>query len=1183
MKKKIAIMRSLGCLVAVVIFMIVMPVSICASADLVLTRADYNMGIAVEDTCHIGRYTAATYDGTMLLDDYPNAGTSYTTIRIDGYDYCQDDIMDPYVLQKPTKSGDSIVTKWLLAPYVTVSQNITLMQNTMQYQLVVANIGYASHSVKVRALFDVALGDSDDALCWVPVAGEITTEREFKDLDYWRTKSSHDRSSFTSNCTFAPDNRPDKVLFASWEDVYNNSFDYTISKGRDITSDTAVAMYWDLGTLASGETKSVTFYFGIESRPIIPPHLELEITGLFTESDNYTPTQSVKLHANVENDGDAPLTNGQLAISILNPNGEKVFENVSTIAINPNQTISPCFTYYVPVNALNGVYTINATIYNAEMILLDQREATFAVYSNISITDLFPPDEVILSSNDVLFSWTTNENSTTEVYIKPETESGYIKVTDESGLDHEVIVANLTRGVNYTWYAKSSTPSGSGISDNRTLYIYHVIAFTEDEYAFTVARDHNQCVNVSVKNTDSEPHEVLVTANSDYEDIFVGFVGAGSEDMILSLNPGETGNVTLVINAQVSELEDYAFTVSLTNLDAGNLIDSARILLSVRRGANIIYVPDDYPKIQTAVDAASPGDTIIVRDGTYTENIAVNKSVTIMSENGAESSIVQAECSDDHIIEVTADYVNISGFTVRSVRKSHDPTIQNAGIYLKSVVHCCISDNIATSNDFGILLYDSSTNALTNNTAKENDAGIILFGSSRNVFYLNNFIDNTENVRSYNSTNIWNSSSKMAYTYKGKNYENYLGNYWDDHEENDADEDGIWDTPYRIDLDNDLYPLMLPCTIYFKPLNDTESVKSNCETISTDQIMAGAKLIEKVETNAIVNLNGIIYDFNATLQGDYAVWEEELDDYIYKGDTYHGVAGYNKSPVIVKIAVSKDGLFLLGTFNGTAEDNLVIFAQNRGLTNYRDFMGNLLDKSQYGVPHDVFLDLDARQNILAYIFGEHYKYLYNRGCIWSGPKDYNELYNCDYTLENRFDLPISVIRLYLLHDQRKDWMNEKYRPIREARNAKWSPSGNKPNPNSLLSRNFNVNYQSVNGSFVWMQTHADNGLQSEVTIYRMDKPPDYSCRGGDSRSWQVKYDLYAESYTVHNVGCAVAELFLCDQPPNRVQMEVYTPHLQFLPAKDISVHGNIEQSVTIAVLGYITTSNSLKYLIRNTS
>jgi nitrous oxidase accessory protein NosD len=33
--------------------------------------------------------------------------------------------------------------------------------------------------------------------------------------------------------------------------------------------------------------------------------------------------------------------------------------------------------------------------------------------------------------------------------------------------------------------------------------------------------------------------------------------------------------------------------------------------------------------IQAAVDAASSGDTVIARDGTYTENVDVNKSLTI--------------------------------------------------------------------------------------------------------------------------------------------------------------------------------------------------------------------------------------------------------------------------------------------------------------------------------------------------------------------------------------------------------------------------------------------------------------------------------------------------------------------------------------------------------------------------
>jgi pectin methylesterase-like acyl-CoA thioesterase len=69
--------------------------------------------------------------------------------------------------------------------------------------------------------------------------------------------------------------------------------------------------------------------------------------------------------------------------------------------------------------------------------------------------------------------------------------------------------------------------------------------------------------------------------------------------------------------------------------------------------------------IQHAVNTITEGDTIIVRDGTYNENVYVNKDhLTIKSENGADSTIVQAENQDNHVFEVTADYVNISGLTV---------------------------------------------------------------------------------------------------------------------------------------------------------------------------------------------------------------------------------------------------------------------------------------------------------------------------------------------------------------------------------------------------------------------------------------------------------------------------------------------------------------------------------------
>ena len=72
--------------------------------------------------------------------------------------------------------------------------------------------------------------------------------------------------------------------------------------------------------------------------------------------------------------------------------------------------------------------------------------------------------------------------------------------------------------------------------------------------------------------------------------------------------------------------------------------------------------------IQHAIDNATTGNTICVKDGTYTENVDVNKRLTIRSENGSASTIVNASNSYDHVFNVSVDYVNLSGFTMTSGR-----------------------------------------------------------------------------------------------------------------------------------------------------------------------------------------------------------------------------------------------------------------------------------------------------------------------------------------------------------------------------------------------------------------------------------------------------------------------------------------------------------------------------------
>lgn len=49
----------------------------------------------------------------------------------------------------------------------------------------------------------------------------------------------------------------------------------------------------------------------------------------------------------------------------------------------------------------------------------------------------------------------------------------------------------------------------------------------------------------------------------------------------------------------------------------GGLLAMAPSHHSVRAIADTIIVPDDYPTIQAAIDAASPGDTVNVRARAY--------------------------------------------------------------------------------------------------------------------------------------------------------------------------------------------------------------------------------------------------------------------------------------------------------------------------------------------------------------------------------------------------------------------------------------------------------------------------------------------------------------------------------------------------------------------------------------
>ena len=168
--------------------------------------------------------------------------------------------------------------------------------------------------------------------------------------------------------------------------------------------------------------------------------------------------------------------------------------------------------------------------------------------------------------------------------------------------------------------------------------------------------------------------------------------------------------------------------------------------------------------IQDAVNNATGGETICVKDGNYHENVDVNTAnLTIKSQNGTANCVVNATNSSDYVFDITANRVNITGFTVQNATAGG-----NAGIWLRDgVSYCNISSNNVTNNCHGIIVDFSSNNTLTGNIASSNSfSGIYIHYSSDNNLTGNSVSNNSRGIFMQNSSNntlMGNSASSNDY------------------------------------------------------------------------------------------------------------------------------------------------------------------------------------------------------------------------------------------------------------------------------------------------------------------------------------------------------------------------------------------------------------------------------------
>ncbi|ODS38373.1 MAG: hypothetical protein A7315_12485 [Candidatus Altiarchaeales archaeon WOR_SM1_79] len=287
--------------------------------------------------------------------------------------------------------------------------------------------------------------------------------------------------------------------------------------------------------------------------------------------------------------------------------------------------------------------------------------------------------------------------------------------------------------------------------------------------------------------------------------------------------------------------------------------------------------PGNYSKIQWAIDNASDGDTVFVYNGTYYENVIVNKTINLTGED-KNNTIINGSGSGDVVI-INSDFVNFTGFKVIA---SGDG-LWDSGVVLKIAKNCNISNNIIASNRHGLFLNHSNlSNFYNNNISENNGCAFIMIYSNDNYVITNKvFMNYVGLYLSYSQNNkiIHNnisSSTSDGVQISSSNRNKLLNNYFISNSKgiylfDSADNDIIYNTAlnngdgiYLLSSErnnitnnsihmNDNYGI---CFIYSDYNNITENIITS-NVHSNIYIILSTNIT--ISTNKMIN-NGILID-----------------------------------------------------------------------------------------------------------------------------------------------------------------------------------------------------------------------------------------------------------------------------------------------------------------------------------
>jgi plastocyanin len=133
-----------------------------------------------------------------------------------------------------------------------------------------------------------------------------------------------------------------------------------------------------------------------------------------------------------------------------------------------------------------------------------------------------------------------------------------------------------------------------------------------------------------------------------------------------------------------------------------------------------VRVPEDHPTIQEAVNAANPGDLVLIGPGTYREAIEISKPGLVVRGTDRNAVVIDAGFESENVIDVYADGVAVENLTVMNGTAN--------GLYWSGIRGFRASYITAVDNgDYGIYAFDSSDGLFEHSYASGSpDAGFYI-------------------------------------------------------------------------------------------------------------------------------------------------------------------------------------------------------------------------------------------------------------------------------------------------------------------------------------------------------------------------------------------------------------------------------------------------------------------------